>query len=49
MLKKGKKQREIAREIGVSPFTISREIERDGSPVYGRYTAEQAQERRDEL
>jgi IS30 family transposase len=48
MLKQNKTQREIAQEIGVSPSTISREIRRNGSPVYGKYTAEQAQKRRDE-
>ncbi len=42
MLKQNKTQREIAQEIGVSPSTISREIRRNGSPVYGKYTAEQA-------
>lgn len=48
MLKQNKKIREIALEIGVSPSTIIREIKRNGSPIYGKYTAEQAQKRRDE-
>lgn len=48
MLKQNKKIKEISLEIGVSPSTINREIKRNGSPIYGKYTAEQAQKRRDE-
>lgn len=47
LLKQGKTNRAIAKEIGVSPSAISREIKRNGSPIYGKYTAEQAQKRRD--
>ena len=47
LLKQGKTIRAIAQEIGVNPSTISREIKRNSSPIHGKYTAEQAQKRRD--
>ncbi len=40
----GYKQNEIAKELGVDPATISRELKRNSSKVYKRYSAKKAQE-----
>lgn len=45
LLRAGKKQPEIAMLIGCSQCTVSRELRRNGSPVYVCYGAHQAQER----
>ncbi len=40
--KAGYKQKEIAQELGVDPSTISRELNRNSSKIYKRYTAAKA-------
>jgi|LGVC01.1.fsa_nt_gb IS30 family transposase len=40
--KAGYKQKEIAQELGVDPSTVSRELNRNSSKIYKRYTAVKA-------
>lgn len=45
LLAKGRSRREIAKALGRSPGTISRELRRNGAPVYQVYLPHKAQQR----